>query len=195
ARCEWLCKLVHGSSGRGKRRSVVGSLLSLGARVGLGSHLSHRHWLRQPNLNGARVDVECPAGAYRVPVQLVVIVEESELPGSTIANGEGVNGRNRQDVIVSGVDSDAVPKPFGKPGLGNSIALDVDAAKVHPDAIAEPVTIARGEITVDSPANRPPFSTNRDELGDIDASVRTYLHFGVVGEDSFLGDRRVSEGE
>src|SRR5690606_31480793 len=80
ARCEWLCKLVHGSSGRGKRRSVVGSLLSLGASVGLGSHLSHRHWFRQPNLNGARVDGECPAGAYRVPVQLVVIVEESELP-------------------------------------------------------------------------------------------------------------------
>jgi hypothetical protein len=108
---------ARGSRG-GQVGRVVASARALRAGVGLGLHLPDRDRVRQPGQHLAAFDRECPAGADRVPVQLVVSVEEPELAGGAVAQGVAVFGRYRQEVVVAGVDADAVEIPSVNQGSG-----------------------------------------------------------------------------
>ncbi len=88
--------------------AVILVLRALIARVTLGFQLIDLHRRRQVRVDGAAIDGKRPAGADRVPVQLVVVREEAELTRRAIAQRVRVLGGHGQEIVVAGVDAHAV---------------------------------------------------------------------------------------
>ena len=171
----------------------VAALRALRTAVAFGSHVGGGHRLRQPHLDAAAFDREHPAGADRVPVQLVVIVEEAELARSAVAQGVGVVGGHREEVVVAGVDAHAVVDVLGEPRLVAAVALHAQHLEADHDAVAMAVAIAGREVAVDAAADVVAFRAHRDPFGDVEAAVGADVDLAVVGQDAFLRERRQRE--
>src|SRR5690606_2541955 len=108
----------------GERRHIVAPLRPLHTRVPFRAHLASGDRFRQPDLHRAGVYAKSPAGAYRVPVQLIVAVKEPELPRGAITNGVPVLGRHGEEVIVPRVDANAVLHSLSEPGFQPAVPLN-----------------------------------------------------------------------
>ncbi len=169
----------------------VGPVLrALRSGIALGTHLPDRHRSGEADGNAALVDREDPAGADRVPVELVVAREEAELARRAIAQRERVLGGHLQEVVVAGVDPDAVGHGLGKVRLRLAIAPHVQQLEPDDDPVAVSILVAGREVAIDAAADPAPLGPHGDLLGHVQAAVGLDLDGDVVGADALLGRRR-----
>jgi hypothetical protein len=123
---------------------------------------------------------EYPTGADRIPIKLVVIIEEPELSSRAVMKCVCVIGGNGKKVVVACIDADPVESALRESWLGCTIALDTLHFEAGCYAITIAVLITRREISVNPSANVLPFGVNRDSLDNIEARVSSDIDFDVI---------------
>ncbi|MCY1296380.1 hypothetical protein D9M70_457660 [compost metagenome] len=84
----------------------------------------HPNAFRQGHRGARLVDREVPLRAGHVPVEFVVIVEETDLPAGLVGELEGMLTRVQKHLGRTGVDADAAADRLRAVGLLLAIALD-----------------------------------------------------------------------
>ena len=92
-----------------------GVLASRALRSGVERGLPERHRLGQRDARLGDIDRERPAGAGGVPVELVVIREEADLPGGAVADDELVRAGRQHRVGAADPHAHAVRHRLGGP--------------------------------------------------------------------------------
>ena len=123
-----------------------------------------------------------------------MVGEKAELPGRAIPQSKRVLGGRRKEVVVAGVDTNAVRDRFREPGLGFTVACDVQHFEFDGDAIAETILVARREIAIDAASNLVAFRAYGDVLGDDQAPACFDRDVYVITQDPLFGlDKRGRE--
>ena len=151
--------------------TMVASLPLRALRAGVERGLPERHRLRQGDARLGLIDREGPAGAGRVPVELVVIGEEADLPGGAVADHVFVPPGAEQPIGAADAHAHAVAQPFGDPILRSAVAgdrLNVES-DLDPGAVAAPV--AGRKIAQDAATDVAAFGLDGNGLGDRKVAV------------------------
>src|SRR5262249_38166602 len=145
---------------RGAEYDVSGALLgdrrvppARALRTGVERRLPKRNRLGQRDARLGLLDREGPAGAGRVPVKLIVIREESDLPRGAIANDVFVPPDAEQSIGVADAHSHPVRQALGDKVFRRAVTghrLDVEA---NLDAGAVAVGVRGRKITQDAAAD------------------------------------------
>ncbi len=169
----------------------VASLRAL--RAGVGDELAGRGAPRQRHPRAGVIDGEVPAVAGDVPVELVMVVEEPQLPIGAVAQGIGVLAGGQEDVAAPQVDAHAVGERLGAPVLRGPVAGGGEHLEVHHGLAAEAVAVAGGKVAVDAAADIVPLGAHGDGLahhhapvgvdGDVAVEIENALGREGGGED------------
>src|SRR5690606_29934025 len=168
---------------------------ALTAGIRFGSQLVLRNRFGQSYRDARGFDRKNPAAADRVPIELIVVGEEPELPRRAIANRERVVGRHGQEVVVARVDANAVADALREPRFGSPVTLDAEDVEADDDTIAVPIAVPRREVAIDAPADPLALRADSDVRGHEKRAVTLDVDFDVVSGDAFLrgGDRADQE--
>ena len=162
------------------------TLLALRAGIAFRLQLIGSDGLRQPYFHAAAFNRECPAVADGIPVQLVVLVEESQLARGAVAQGESMVGGNGQEIVIAGIDAHAVGPVFQEPGFRLAITQHVQHLEADHHAVAMAVAVTGGEFAIDAAPYLVAFGTHGDVLGHVQAAIGAYFHRAVISKDAFL---------
>ncbi len=139
--------------------------------------MPERHRLRQGNARLGPIDGEIPAIAGRVPVELIEILEEADLPRGDILDHVFVAAGVENAVGTADPHAQAVIQIFKRKVFRVAVAADRKHMKAHDDlAAVAPAMIGRGKIAKDAPADNIAFRLHRDRLGDGEIAVALDRH-------------------
>ena len=129
-------------------------------------------------------DDEIPAGADGVPVQLIMVGEEADLPIGAISQGVGVVGGHLQEGIIAEIDALAVGLVLDEPRLRLAVAAQALDREINHHGVAIAVPITGRKIAIDAAPNLDAGRMDTDGFGDVEAVVGIDLDVDVVGEDA-----------
>ena len=142
------------------------------------------------------VDGKGPAVAGDVPVELVKVLEEPQLPVDPVPDGVGVAPGLEKHVFLADVDLDAVGNALGVVGLGPAVPQDLLHLEAHLDGVAQPVPVGGGKIPDDAPLDLLPGGLHRDVFGDGHGGVGMDFDEALEIEDALgLGRGRGGPGQ
>ncbi len=158
----------------------AGVLSTRALRTGIEGRLAERHLLRQRDARLGAVDDEGPAVAGGVPVQLVVVREEPDLPRGAIADDVFVLAAPQQAVSMADAQPHAVRDARLRPifrlaGAGDRFDLEADD---NPGSVRAGVD--GREVAQDPAADHIALGLHPDGLGH--AQVATALDDDVADE-------------
>ena len=140
-------------------------------RAGVERGLPERHRLGQGDARLGLIDREGPAGAGGVPIELVVVGEEADLPVGAVADDVFVPAGAERPIGAADADADAVAQPFGDPIFRGAVARDRLDVEPHLDPRAVPAPVDGRKIAQDAAADLPAFRLHGDRLGDRKVAV------------------------
>ena len=146
--------------------------------------------LRQGDRHPCHIDRKVPAIAGYVPVELVILLEEADLPRGAIADLVAVRRVLEEDVLAADPDARAVAERFEGIGLSPPVALHVEDVEADDHPLAIPVRIGRREVTEDAVPDLVAFGIDGDRLGDVDRGIGVHRHVADEALDALLGQRR-----
>src|SRR4029453_8948370 len=95
-------------------------------------------------------DREWPGVAGDVPIELVEIIEEADLPGRAIDDQVGVPAALDDDVGGAYAHALAIRDAFDNVGFGSSVALDLLDIESHADAVSHAVSVVGRDVAEDA---------------------------------------------
>lgn len=146
-----------------------------------------RHRRRQRDPRAGMVDREHPAVSGHVPVELVVVLEETELAVRAVAEDVLVLARDEENLCIAEPGAHAVRQPLHAPGLGLAVTRHFQGHEVHPHAPPVVRAVIGREIAVDAVVDVPAFGVHADRLRDLELAVGADGDLVMEGEDALLG--------
>src|SRR5262245_7521489 len=141
-------------------------------RAGIERTLPKWHGLRQRDARLGPIDGEIPAIAGGVPVELVEILEEADLPRGDILDHVVVAASVENAVGAADPHAYAIVQVLKCKVFGIAIARDGQHLKAHDDLTAvAPAMIGGREVAKDATADLVSFRLHRDRLGDGEIAI------------------------
>ena len=190
--------MENGLAVRGHGRSEVFALGPRRARVAFEDHFIGRDSRRQRHRRRGRFDGEVPPVSGDVPVELVVVLKEAQLPVGPVGQRVGILARRQYILLPAHVDPDAVGEGFGVVRLGLAVARDGKDRKAHDVFVSGVVLVSRGEVPVDAPLDLVAGAHDLDGLRHAHARVGVHGDMTRKRQDRFGGgrsDARADEDE
>src|SRR5205085_5452466 len=124
-----------------------------------------------------------PAGAGRVPVELVIIAEEAELVAGAVADRVAVLAVGQQRVGTADLEPDSIVHRLASVWLLMAVALH--RGDIEADADRPPVAfVARGEFAKQAVPEDIACGAYADRLGDVEVAVLAHSDVAQEGEDA-----------
>ena len=130
-------------------------------------------------------DDEIPIVSGHIPIQLVKIVEETDLSGGLVNDGVRVFARGEKNVFAADVNYDAVADIFRMERLLIPIFGDFENFKFDPNRISVQVFIFGGKCPENAPLNFIASAENFDCFGDDQIAILMHGNVTVVVDDFF----------
>ena len=131
---------------------------------------------RQPDQHPRVVNVEVPAIAGDVPVELVERLEKADLPRRAVGDLVAVLRIVQEHVLVADLDARAVAQGLEHIGLGPAVAHDAQHVEADDHPLAVPVGIGRGEVTVNAVADLVSLGVDDDRLAHVERGIGIDRH-------------------
>ncbi len=170
---------------------VVLPLISLVTRVALNLDLVHGHAFRQAHRRSRLLNGEIPIGTGGIPVELVMVLKETQLAVGLIGQRIGVSCRRQNDIAAADLHAVAVGSLLDMVGLALAVALHIKHFKTYHIAVAILVAVLSGELAEDAVVDLVVFADHLDGLLHGHRGVCGYGDVAVVGEDPLFGQRGV----
>ena len=122
--------------------------------------------------------------AGHVPVQFVVLLEETELPVGAVGQRIGIFTGLEGDILAAHIHPHAVVHVLRPPRLGLAVFQDGLDLEGHPHRVAVFVLVAGGKIAVDAVLDLVALTDHLDGLGHGHIPGRLDLYERVIAEDS-----------
>ena len=180
-------RAAEGREARTRVRLPVAPLRALRPGVGLDGDRGGVDVAGQEHLRAHRVDREVPAVARHVPVQLVVIGEEAELPVGAIGDGVGVLARRQVHLRVADSDAHTVRQLLEGVWFHVSVAADRDHLEAGHHAPAVPVDVAGREVAQQAAPDLLAFRPHPQCLDHLERAVRSHVDVALPVEDALVG--------
>ena len=183
---------VRYSIGIDARREVL-AIAAVRAGVALRRNTACRHIEVEAHRCAAVINRERPVEAGDVPVEFVMLFEETEHPGCAVAEMIGVYAVIDESVAAAKVSAYAIPVFHDLERLARVITEHREGLKIHHVAVAELVEILGGKVAVDPPAYAITLRTDTDRLRHLYPAVLLDRDVAVELEDALVGARQQRE--
>ncbi len=137
------------------------------------------------------VDGKVPVVAGDIPVELVVVGEESELAIRSVGDRVSVFTTTQEDMLVTHVDAHAVAAGFCVVGFELPVASYRQDLEADTILIAEAVLVERREVAVNAAFDLIAFGAYADRLHHGHGRVRMHLDVAFISENALVRGNRV----
>ena len=132
--------------------------------------------------------------AGSIPVKLVVIIEESQLPVGLVCQCIDIDALGQQFVFLSDIDANTVIQVFNMAWLRLTISSNAHEIKADIAVTILVITVLGRKVAIDATLQFLPFRADRYSFLNSQYAAGTYLNIAIKRQDSLIGSRARDRG-
>ena len=163
--------------------------------AGIAFDKCQRRWLAKfQSYCGTRfINRERPAIARHVPVELVVILKETQHPIRAVSIDVRVDTLFKKVVFVAEINSYVASTADGLEVFWHVVAAHGERLYRDLVIVTQPVLVLHRKVTIDAATNLFTFGAHLNGLSYLDHAVRKHMDVAVETQDPFVCQRRGSD--